>query len=522
MHKHNLNNDKMRPPNHVNAFIDLNGVPYLLGVYLDRNQLRQIDRSMIRSDIFINTTERMRAVVNININDVGFRSNGLPKIMGNASKQRHLLRMMQRHARRMEHRLDVFKDGIIVRINYQLENQRTGQVIRSAQEDLRIKTRNFFTDINPRNINDNGIIVNFYNALISTINQFTHGTDRMLVRITQIQLFYEVLRRENPAFAGRQSPSRNNDRIIGMEDIPDFSFSGFHGKHQSRQFIGHPGTCRCDDFIENAQHPPSWFLFNRFYRFDNMGKDIILHIGEIKDRNNRITLVPCGRVIVNRTFVINPGHRIIWRMNIWKNDLTVFNNTQPVAKALGVQNIGHPCDTRHPTMNRADYFIQILNNLKELGQTKKQVFQWLKDNFKFLEDDPYHDHTPVENCDTCGEDIINCICGMGGIEDDDPGPVYVGANEAYSDEAWIHAEEIIEDEKEDDLNIDELDWSDVDLEEYEVNDELCPSCLKCLVDGECDCMGLCPICSSPELCDCINQYCFMCLKLIHDCECDGE
>ena len=359
---HNLNNDKKRPPNHVNAFIDLNGVPYLLGEYLDRTQLRQIDRSIIRSDIHVNQAEKMRAVVNININDVGTRSNGLPNIIGNKSKQKQFLRMVQKHARRMNHRLDVFKSGIIVRINYHLENQRTGQVIRSAQEDLRIKDRNFFVDINPRNVNDNGIIVNFTNSLVSTLNQFTHGTDRMIIRITQIQLLYEVLRRENPAFAGRQMPEWGRDWIPTMDDIPDFSFSGFHGKHQSHQHIGVPGTCDCDEFITNAQHPPSWFLFNRFYRFDNMGKDIILHTQEIEDRNNRIALVPCGRVIVNRTFIIRPGHRIIWRINIWKNDLTIFNNTQNVARALGVQNIGHPGDKRKSS-SQIDKLIELLLQL---------------------------------------------------------------------------------------------------------------------------------------------------------------
>jgi hypothetical protein len=34
---------------HVNAFIDLNGMPYLVAEYLDKSQFRQLDRALIKS-----------------------------------------------------------------------------------------------------------------------------------------------------------------------------------------------------------------------------------------------------------------------------------------------------------------------------------------------------------------------------------------------------------------------------------------------------------------------------------------
>ena len=59
----------VRPANHTNAFLNLNGIPYLVGEYLDRQQFRQLDRSMIQNQIAVNTQNSMRAVVKIDIDD---------------------------------------------------------------------------------------------------------------------------------------------------------------------------------------------------------------------------------------------------------------------------------------------------------------------------------------------------------------------------------------------------------------------------------------------------------------------
>ena len=60
---------------HVNGFVDLNGVPYLLGEYLDKRTFQQVDRSVIKSEINVDLSEAMRAVIDINVDDIEVNDN---------------------------------------------------------------------------------------------------------------------------------------------------------------------------------------------------------------------------------------------------------------------------------------------------------------------------------------------------------------------------------------------------------------------------------------------------------------
>jgi len=419
-HKHShKTHDNKRSNNHINAFLNLNGVPYLVGEYLDRTQFRQIDRSLIRSEIFVDQKEAMRAIVDINIDDIGKRADGYPKIVGNSTKQRKLLQVIQQNANVINYRLDTIKRGIILRINYRLENQRTRQIIRSASENIRVRDRNYFIDVNPRNINDNAIIVNFMNSMVSTINEFTHGTDRMLIRITSIQLFYECLKRD---IRGNYNKSAfwNSDLD---ELLPDFendpNLYKHHSKFQNRHMLGNIGTCDCDN-IEGMHpiHPPSWLMFNRFYHFDNMARDIVLHHQEINDINNRIFLVPCGSVIVNRMFMINPGHRIIFKISIWKNDLVAINNTQKVALALGMQRdwFGPPKHTAPINLDLETVIRMLQNQLKVDHVQNRQIAHLHKLIKKLIHKDPGDEtlepNDELPDDEVCCEDYPDCDCNV--------------------------------------------------------------------------------------------------------------
>lgn len=345
------------PRYHTNAFIDLNGVPYLLAEYLDRNNFQQVDRSLIKSEIFVDQTESMRAIIDISIDDIGKRaSDGLPSIIGNNTKQKNLLKMITNNFEMMDHQFNVLRRGIVLRVNYQLENYRTGQVIRSMVEDLRITDRNYYLDINPRDINDNAIIVNFCNSMVSTINEFTHGRDRMMIRITNIQMFYECLKTSPKVPRIKQSlsyalyPDLYLPSVYGNE----MDYYQYHDSMQHHHFIGNAyGYDYCDYGNEDVSmiSPPSWSMFNRFYRFDHGGREIILHGQEINDPMAKVIFLPCGTVRVNRTFMINPGHRLIFKFCIWKNDLTVVNDTTMIAHTIKAPLIedcyDNICDHNH-------------------------------------------------------------------------------------------------------------------------------------------------------------------------------
>lgn len=326
---------------HTNAFIDLNGVPYVLAEYLDRWNFQQIDRSLIKSEINVDQSESMRAIVDISVDDIGKRaSDGLPAIVGNRTKQKELLKMVADNAERFDRQLDVLKRGIILRVNYQLENQSNGQVIRSMCEDLRINDRCYFMDINPRNVDDNAIIVNFSDCMVSTINEFTHGSTRMVIRVTRVQMFYECVKKDPKMPRIKQSMiNRGYPNYLPTSYGTEEDMYQYHNNMQNRHFLGHyngngMGWCECDD--PGMISPPVWTSFNRFYHFDNYGNDIIFHPQEINDPMCKTILLGAGTINVNRAFVINPGHRIIFKFSIWKNDVTVVSNTRGIARALKV------------------------------------------------------------------------------------------------------------------------------------------------------------------------------------------
>lgn len=333
-----MTNNKMRLHHkHTNAFIDMNGIPYLLAEYVDKESFQQVDRSLIRSEIFVDTSEAMRSVIDISIDDIGKRgSDGLPAIVGNNTKQKRLLKMIENTCERLNHKFDVLRRGIIMRVNYQLENQTTGQVIRSAVEDLRIPDRSYFLDINPRDINDNAIITNFSATLVSTVNQFTHGRDRMILRITNVQMLYECLQRDHvdmPYLRQFYMDPNMLHTCYGNEN----DFYRYHDAMQHKHTIGISGVCNCNHYgYEDVSmiSPPTWSMFSRYYRFDNGGRDICLHGQEINDPMARIGLLPCGSVQVNRAFMINPGQRLIFKFSVWKNDVTIVNDTTPIAQAI--------------------------------------------------------------------------------------------------------------------------------------------------------------------------------------------
>ena len=375
---------------HTNAFVDLNGIPFLLAEYLDRRNFQQIDRSQIKSSIFVDQSESMRAIVDISIDDIGKRcSDGYPAILGNNTKQMNLLKMISDNCEIIDHQLNVLRRGIVITVNYQLENKRTGQVIRTMSEKFKILDRSYFLDINPRNTDDNAIIVNFSNTIVSTINDATHGRDPMIMRITNINLSYEMVK-DSPKMP------RVKQSLMGNSNIPQLpsnyglenNIYRYLDMMQNRHVM--PGYDPNSYIPEdpNLIMPPTWSMFNRFYRFDNNGKDIIIHGQEINDPITKVALVPCGTVHVNRTFMINPGHRIIFKFCIWKNDVTVVNDTTQVAQCLKAPILNDPGIGNHNNYHHNDYCNNHNNNYIE----PNNYHQNHHDYHDHINHDPYGHH----------------------------------------------------------------------------------------------------------------------------------
>lgn len=403
---------------HTNAFLDLDGIPYLLAEYVDKSQFMQIDKSLIRSDIFVDQSDSMRAIIDVSINDIGM-NNGAVTSVGNRTKQANLLKMITNNADLLDNQLDVIRGGLIVRVNYQLENTKTGTVIRSMCEDLRIPDRNYYISINSNDVDDNSVIVNFNKSLVSTINEFTHGNDRMILRITNIQLFYECVKRsvKMPRIKDTMTNGVDNDAYMRSVGIYDY-----HKAHQSQHMIGSPYCTSGNNYCDNDNTMmPRWSVFNRYYHFSEDASDIILHNEEIFDPMNNVTLIACGTARVNRSFIINPGHRLIFKLSIWKNDITVVSNTTNVAKALNVPVVGDnsssssdKCDCGCKDDNNDEIkdqmVLMLFNNLKSMIDQQNNTIGRLADSVKSLQKkvDNKHcckDDKTDDKCDcTCDED----------------------------------------------------------------------------------------------------------------------
>lgn len=334
--------------NTCNTFIDLNGIPYFNAEYLDARCIQQIDRSAIFSQITVDTTEPLRAIIDINVDDIGVSTKGDLNALGNRTKQKNLLKMINNHAERLGHRLPTLRKGLIVQVNYQIENAKTSKVIRSAVDNFRIENRSYFLDINSSDLNDNRVITCFCDTEVSSMSEFTHGFEPMNLRITNVQLYYEMCKddiRSPRCMKPHQicNDAHRRDSLCGMDvmkhDCHPINCDYYmHKNMQSVQYIGDP-ECHhhhheyCDNpLIAN----PSWSLINRFYHFDNDAHDMIIHGQEVYNRNTDTVWIPCGTVVVNRLFMINPAHRLVFKFCIWKNDLTVVDDTKMIADTLKV------------------------------------------------------------------------------------------------------------------------------------------------------------------------------------------
>ena len=315
--------------NHTNAFLTLNGIPYLLAEYLDHRSLMPIDSSSVRSEINIDQTDCMQTVIDIQIDDIGKDSKGNLNTIGNKTKLASLYNIIQNNSETLGNQLPVVRRGLILQINYQLENQRTGQVLRSMVENVRVYDRSFFIAVNRHDHNDNSIVVNFSNSMISTVNHFTNGTDPMILRITNIQMFYERVKRHDIAPHVPKS-------LITDPELAQYFYGNdadlykYHQKLQAQ----HVMSSGYGNEILDSGIPGSWGIFDRFYHFDIEAKDIIIHDQEVYDPRAALVKIPCGTVAVGRSFVVNPGTRLVFKVCVWKNDLVIVNDANEIAKRL--------------------------------------------------------------------------------------------------------------------------------------------------------------------------------------------
>lgn len=335
-----------------NAFLNLDGVPYLLGAYLDRSTFQMVDRGAIQTGIYVDTEMPMRAIIDIQVDDIGKKNQqGDLNVLTNRRQIELLLEGVRQMALHGKTQLPVLDNSLIARVNYRLEQAMNGKVLRSMTEDLRITNRSCYLDISSSLVDDQALISNFSDTIVSTINQFTYGQEKMILRITSIQLFYELYRPDAKMPAIRKEACNLNQTF--QNAYPNLQ--QYHEAIQSHHFIGtHHRPCY-------PMTPPDWSFFEYFYHFEQDGHIIALHMPQLMDpRVNKVN-IPCGKIDVNQMFVVNPGQRILFKFSIWKNDLVLMQDTMAIARLLRAPVHNNPHYHHHWCPN-PDHYHDMMDN----------------------------------------------------------------------------------------------------------------------------------------------------------------
>lgn len=293
----------------VNGFISVKSKPYLLGYYLNNYQYIPLDTAVLSNGVAIDTSVDGQALIEINIDQTRKAGDGTPLLVGNSEKKEELEAQVMNYREFIAHnRFSVIRKGLVVRINYRLENQRTGVPIKTVTEDFKIFDSGFYSYSAGVNAADPAVVVNFSDSIIASVNQFTHGVDPIVIRINSVHLYYEVL---SPLF---EAPRRRDVSLM------TFGYP----------LLQPPCGCR-----SNHIDDPRFRGFNNLYRFGTDNNDIFLNQTEI-DTSKRVELLECGAFYLNKSFVVVPTQRILFKVSVWKNDLTVVSNTYRIANILGI------------------------------------------------------------------------------------------------------------------------------------------------------------------------------------------
>lgn len=333
------NSDHNNCPNHhghINAFLNIRGYPYILNDYLEDITFNHIDTSLISNSIVISNSESGRTIVDISID------NTRPMI-GNSIKYTNLIEAVFKSVRKdVPNILPVFQKALIAQINYRIENQRTGKILREASERLSIDTRNYFLNANVQSIDDNTmdacILTNFTDSISTTVTEFLHGSETMICRITGIELFYPAV---------------------------------IYSHHT------HSNTKHCTTISNNTTNNPDCqsYQYNDFYHFDNLGKDIHIHQTEIEDNpTHDITLIPVGSMKMDKGFIVNTGQKITFKYSIWKSDVIMVKNTKRIEEIL--DGAPYPQDDKiiETIVERLDDInIAINNNTNDIATLQAEV-----------------------------------------------------------------------------------------------------------------------------------------------------
>lgn len=288
----------------INAFIDVDSVPYILGDYFNGKQYLNLEPTEVIDSVTIDQSVPNRSLIEISINQVNKDSQGNLMPMGNIEKKGNLEQMVSDYREAISSNyFGVIRKGLIVRLNYRIETE-SGQIVKSVSEDFKIYDAGLYNYVGDKNVADPALIVNYCDSIVSSINSYTHGTQGLILRINSVKLFYEVI-----------SP--------GKFCYPQYTKKFYpYGKPRHDH-----GLNRYEEAIKSR---------NNYYRFGNNNRDIFVNMTDVDSERRRVGMISCGTFYINKLFPVHPAQRIIFKLSVWKNDITIVPNTTQIANILGI------------------------------------------------------------------------------------------------------------------------------------------------------------------------------------------
>lgn len=293
----------------INAFIDVKGVPYLCGYYLNNVAFQNLSATQVESSISVDNTIEGRTLVDIKIDDLDHDDNGLILPTGNFEKREQLEQMIMNYRDYIGlNSFEVVKNGLVVQINYRIEDRVSGRTIKVSTDSYTIYNSGFYSYIGDTNIADPAVVLKYCDSAVAAINQFSYGIQDLVLRINSIHLYYACV------------PSIRKHRPVHYP--PHYAY-GYPVPSPTISRDPRYG-CRLNEYR------------NDLYRFGNNNKDIFINKDEVENEREDIRLIPCGAKYINRAFAIAPMQRILFKFTVWKNDLTIVPDTYRIANILGI------------------------------------------------------------------------------------------------------------------------------------------------------------------------------------------
>jgi hypothetical protein len=276
--------------------MNINGFPYLFDESVNQACIRQVDRLSIINKLSVDTSKHNYTIIDIIVDDTDDE-------VGNRIKCNELLDIFKSNGLVLDKNIDVIRKALLVQINYQIENDRTGRVLHEYKIESIISNIDDYTTINPDVAGDTIVLTNFHGLINTTIPDNVHGRN-VTCRIIDIKFFF-------------------------------LAVSNFNGVEYDRSDLRDNIFNQCD-LVDNTTISSNMLHSDKFYNFDDGCYYITPNYPKIESKDTKVLMIPAGSVDVDKVISVNIAHKFLFNISVWKNSVIFVGDVTNIANAIGI------------------------------------------------------------------------------------------------------------------------------------------------------------------------------------------